>query len=44
MNGIGNGLDYVFTMFWILLFVFLPLGMWKAIELIILFCNHISWN
>jgi uncharacterized membrane protein len=43
--------DYDFSGAWsammvvlIVLLCFLPLGVWKAVEIIIWLCHHIHWN
>ena len=40
MNEIGNAIRYLF----LLLICFLPLGIWKAVEIIIWIYSHIGWK
>jgi hypothetical protein len=35
MQGIGDGLEALFKMMVVLIIVFVPLGMWKLVEIVI---------
>jgi hypothetical protein len=44
MQGLGRGIDALFAFVGITLVIFVPLGMWKLIELIIALFRHIHWS
>lgn len=39
-----DGIIYLFFTMAVLLLIFLPLGIWKAVELISYFIKHIHWS
>jgi len=40
-SSIGDGIGYAMLFMAVLLVIFLPLGIWKLIEIIIWCCHHI---
>lgn len=40
-SGIGDGIDTVIMTMFVALCITLPLGIWKAVEIIIWLCHHI---
>lgn len=41
---IGDGVASAFIMLAALCVVFIPLGLWKLVELLILLFSHLHWN
>ena len=41
-NGIGNGLDIILKTWAIMLIVFVPLGLWKMVEIIVWITTHVK--
>lgn len=43
-GGIGDGFVGLFRFMTVLLYIFVPLGMWKLVELIILMLKHVKFT
>lgn len=42
MNGIGEAINGMFKLMAILIIVFIPLGLWKMIDIIIFLCTKVD--
>lgn len=42
VSGVGQAIDSMFSLMFLLLIIFVPLGVWKLIEIIIWCIKHIS--
>lgn len=43
-GGLGEGIEWLFKTMIALIIIFVPLGLWKAFELLSELMSHISWN